>query len=193
MITTIPTYPPLAAAVNDQHQLPFSKPLVGLLPPIPGIPLPKSSNSIPSSIGMAFPAARAAFQELEFGTVTAINEDLFQDSDFGLQIMGKALGIYVATLEDGSSHIMAMTASFGKLSDDEESSKHSLRFFGVHRKDVSECHVAVIGGTGEYDGANGYATVKMVVDRASNSNANATEAGIQDANSKLLHFNVYLS
>ncbi|KAL7589902.1 hypothetical protein Lser_V15G36302 [Lactuca serriola] len=38
-----------------------------------------------------------------------------------------------------------------------------LRFFGVHRADVNhESHVAIIGGTGKYDGANGYATLKVV-------------------------------
>ncbi|KAK2637559.1 hypothetical protein Ddye_032351 [Dipteronia dyeriana] len=41
--------------------------------------------------------------------------------------------------------------------------KDGLRFFEVYRKDGAESHIAVIGGTGKYNGANGYATVKAGV------------------------------
>ena len=71
--------------------------------------------------------------------------------------VGKTHGIYVASLDDGSSHMMAMIASFmsGEYKD-------GLRLFGVHRTDVSESQIAVIGGTRKYHNANGYATIMTV-------------------------------
>lgn len=53
----------------------------------------------------------------------------------------------------------------------------------VHQHDGS--HVAVIGGIGMYDGANGYATVKAVNNAGSNA--------IWEEESKLLRLNIYLS
>ncbi|THG23273.1 dirigent protein 18-like [Camellia sinensis] len=166
-------------------QLPFPKPL-GFFPPVGGIPLP-DPNPTPVTtqtldlpgIGISFPA-RAALEELEFGTVTTIDEALFQGA-FGSVLIGKAQGLYVASSEDGSSHMIAMTASFadGKYKD-------GLRFFGVHRTDVSESHVAVIGGTGKFDCANGYATIKTM-NLSSNSVERESEGGY-----KVLAFNMYL-
>ncbi|XP_021813708.1 dirigent protein 25-like [Prunus avium] len=166
------------ATTKVTSQLPFSKPL-GLFPPNGGIPLPETNPTTQSldlpGIGLFFPA-RATLQELEFGIVTLIDEDMFESSGFyGSQVIGKAQGIYVASSEDGSSHMMALTAYFA-----DSEFKDGLRFFGVHRTDVHEgSHIAVIGGIGKYVGANGYATVKA---------ENAGEEG-----NKLLRLKVYLS
>ncbi|PRQ59002.1 putative plant disease resistance response protein [Rosa chinensis] len=171
-------------------QLPFSKPL-GLFPPNGGVPIseinPMHTTTSPvsgvstqtldlSSIGLFFPAS-ATLQELEFGEVTVIDEDIFETftSGYGSLVIGKAQGIYVASSEDGSSHMMAMTAHFAN-----SKFKDGLRLFGVHRRDMhDESHVAVIGGIGKYVGANGYATVKTVK--------------TEEAASKMLKLNVYLS
>lgn len=176
---------PTTSKVNDQ--LPFQKPL-GLFPPSGGIPLAQPNPTRPatgfstqtldlSSIGLSFPA-RATLQELEFGTVIVIDEDIFDDSviDSGLLILGKAQGVYVVSSEDGRSHMMAMTMLFTN-----DKFKDSLRLFGVKMTDISESHIAVIGGTGNYNNANGYATIKSV---------NYQSDGV---NNKLLLFNVYLS
>lgn len=171
-------------------QLPFSKPL-GLFPPNGGVPFSEinpmhtpttsatgfSTQTLDfSSIGLFFPA-RATLQELEFGEVTVIDEDIFESftSGYGSLVIGKAQGIYVASSEDGSSHMMAMTAHFAN-----GEFKDGLRLFGVHRRDVhDESHVAVIGGIGKYVGANGYATLKTVK--------------TEEAANKMLKLNVYLS
>ncbi|XP_027364834.1 dirigent protein 16-like [Abrus precatorius] len=175
---------------NVTGQLPFPKP-IGLHPPNGGIPIPQSTSTIPitasstqtldlSSIGFSFPA-RATLQELELGSVTSIDEELLKGDGDELQKLGKAQGVCVASSKDESSHMVAMTASFvkGEYQD-------GLRLFGVHRTDVFESHVAVIGGTGKYYGANGYAVVK-VVDRVGSS----TEGKV--ISSKFLLFDVYLS
>ncbi|KAK7343275.1 hypothetical protein VNO77_11893 [Canavalia gladiata] len=179
------------ATTKVTGQLPFSKPL-GFHPPNGGIPIPQSTPTIPitasstqvldlSSIGFTFPT-RATLQELEFGSVTSIDEELVEGDGDELQNLGKAQGVYVVSSEDGSSHMVAMTASFVK-----GGYQDGLRLFGVHRTDVFESHVAVIGGTGKYYGANGYAAVK-VVDKVGSS----TEEG-KVTSSKFLLFDVYLS
>jgi len=68
--------------------------------------------------------------------------------------VGKAEGVYVVSSKDGSSHIVAITASFLK--------GDALRLFGVLKIDVFESHVAIIGGTRKYYDANGYVAVKVV-------------------------------
>ncbi|XVF75425.1 hypothetical protein PTKIN_Ptkin13bG0187700 [Pterospermum kingtungense] len=169
--------------------LPFSKPL-GFVPPNGGIPIPESNPTIPgtgsstqtldvSNIGLYFPA-KATLQELEFGAVMTIDENLFDGSVNGAPL-GKAQGLFIASSEDGTSHMMAMTTFFAN-----SKLKDGLRFFGLHRRDVAESHIAVIGGIGKYVGANGYATAKAVELR---SNSAAEKQGVN----KLLLFNVYLS
>ncbi|KAF5742644.1 hypothetical protein HS088_TW09G00695 [Tripterygium wilfordii] len=96
--------------------------------------------------------------------------------------MGTAQGLYVASSEDGSSHMMALSTNFGN-----HASQDGLRFFGVHRLDAPESHIAVIGGTGKYHGANGYAIVK-VLDLGSHDAADVA----REANT-VLPLNIYLS
>lgn len=186
------------ATTKVTGQLPFQKPL-GLFPPIGGIPLLGSNPTVPagtaaglstqtldlsSIIGVSFPA-RATLQELESGTVTVIDQELFKGSSSNNNnmspMLGKAQGIYVASSEDGSSHMMAMTTYFDDFKD-------GLRFFGVHQTEVPESHIAVIGGIGKYQGANGYATVKAVDHVGSPTGGEG-----KGTNYKLLLFNVYLS
>ncbi|KAK3232274.1 hypothetical protein Dsin_004155 [Dipteronia sinensis] len=191
--------PKTTKLTSTHHHLPFPKPL-GLFPPNGGIPISESesdpSSSVPvttqtldvSNVGIFFPP-RAALQELEFGTLVIIDEDLFELHYSSLhgsspRSLGKAQGIYVATSEDGTSHMMSMTASFS-----DTGFKDGLRFFGVYQKDGAESHIAVIGGTGKYDGANGYATVKA---RAHSGSNKLVGGQAQEANKYLL-FNVYLS
>ncbi|MBA0871287.1 hypothetical protein Goshw_023753 [Gossypium schwendimanii] len=172
--------------------IPFSKP-IGFFPPHKGIPIQEPVPKVPgwdssvqtlggSNLGMFFPA-RATLQELEFGAVVTIDENLF-DGGIGTNgsPLGKAQGVYVASSEGEPSHMMAMTTVFA-----DGGFKDGLRFFGLHRRDVSESHIAVIGGMGKYVGANGYATVKVVELRP--NSAMAMKQGVN----KLLLFNVYLS
>ena len=77
--------------------------------------------------------------------------------------------------------MMAMTAYLAS-----SDFKDGLRFFGVHQTDVPESHIAIIGGTGKYQGANGYATVKAV-------DVRSHVGGEGQGTNKVLLFNVYLS
>lgn len=172
---------------------PSSKPL-GIFSPTKGIPVPQYSTQTLdlSTVGFSFPA-RATLEELELGKVTLIDQELVEEFDKGkegdeLRRAGRARGVYVARSEVGSDHvIMAMTASFGYAYDNEDGD--GVRLFGVQRSDVFESHVAVIGGTGKYEGANGYAAVR-VVDRVG---FRKEGKGKVMSDNKFLLFDVYLS
>ncbi|KAF5207174.1 Dirigent protein [Thalictrum thalictroides] len=141
-------------------QLPFQKPVGLLFPPNEGIPLPESNPTDQtmdlSGLGLSFPTI-GTLKGLKFGLVTTIDEELIEGPLFGSALVGNAQGVYVANSDDGSSHMMAMTVKFV-----DGDFKDSLKFFGVHQTSLSESHIAIIGGTGKYHGANGYATVKAV-------------------------------
>jgi hypothetical protein len=183
------THPlPKPATTKVTSQIPFPKPL-GYFPPSGGIPLQQPNAAVSgtglstqtidvSNIGLSFPD-RATLQELEFGSVTEIGEDLFV---YGSLVVGKAQGLYVASSEDGTSHMMAMTVKFVK-----NKYKDGLKFFGVHKTDVPESHIAVIGGTGKYHSANGYAVINAV------GVGSKSTAGEENRTKGNLLFNVYLS
>ncbi|KAK1415614.1 hypothetical protein QVD17_31397 [Tagetes erecta] len=165
MLNSTLHYPPTAPPTTqiNTRPIPFSKPL-GLFPPIGGIPV-SDSNSIQSQTsgssgigtGISLSASDILREELEFGMVNTIDVDLLEKTNlYGLTLLGKAKGMYVASLENGSNQMMAMAISF--IDNDY---KDELRFFGLHQADInSESHVSIIGGSGKYEGANGYATIK---------------------------------
>ncbi|XAR72058.1 hypothetical protein NMG60_11018558 [Bertholletia excelsa] len=174
---------PTTSEFNGE-QVPFAKPL-GLFPsqPMPNAGQAAAGESTQTldlpGMGFAFPT-RATLQELEFGVVTTIDEALFKDS-FGVVMVGKGQGMYVASSKHGASLMIAMRASFtGGESQD------GLRLFGVHRRDLLESHVAVIGGTGKYENANGYAEIRTV--NVSSSEREKTS----ERSYRVLLFNVYL-
>uniref|UniRef100_A0A0D9V7K2 Dirigent protein n=1 Tax=Leersia perrieri TaxID=77586 RepID=A0A0D9V7K2_9ORYZ len=118
---------------------------------------------------------------LQPGAASVVDEQFHGKRDFGLPLTGKLQGVVVTSLEDdgnGSSSIVAVTASFAVDGEDD-----SLRFFGVHRDDREESHIAVVGGTGRYDGATGFAVVRV---------AGAHETGRNVSSSRALSFRVHL-
>ncbi|PON89558.1 Disease resistance response protein [Trema orientale] len=118
-------------------------------------------------------------QKLMFGTMTVFDDELTEGHELGSGLIGKAQGFYVASSVDGTSQIIAFTALFesGGYAD-------SLTFFGVHMTAAAESHLAVMGGTGKYLNAKGYATVKTYGASADQHNTDGIET--------LLQFNVYL-
>lgn len=120
-----------------------------------------------------------SLQKLMFGTLTVFDDELTEGHELGSGLLGKAQGFYVASSEDGSSQTIAFTAMFesGGYAD-------SLTFFGVHRVAASESHLAVMGGTGKYLNAKGYALVKTI---------NGVNQQNTDGVDTVLQFTVYLS
>ncbi|WVZ02009.1 hypothetical protein V8G54_022815 [Vigna mungo] len=94
-----------------------------------------------------------------FGRITVIDDEVTQGHEFGSEVIGKAQGFHLTSSLDGSSRTMAFTVVFGGEGDEEED---AVSFFGVHRTATKESHIAVVGGTGKYDNAKGYAKIETL-------------------------------
>lgn len=121
----------------------------------------------------------STLQQLMFGTITVIDDELTEAHDLRSGFVGRAQGFYVASSVDGTSQTMAFTTLFqnGHYED-------SLTFFGVHRTAMSESQLAIMGGTGKYVNAKGFAIVKTFP----GNNQHETD-GVET----LLEFTVYIS
>ncbi|XP_010475548.1 PREDICTED: dirigent protein 25-like [Camelina sativa] len=111
-------------------------------------------NGLPVANGGQLPSG-SSLQMLMFGTLTVIDNELTEGHELGSGLLGKAQGFYVASAIDGTSQTMAFTAMF-----ESGGYEDSISFFGIHRTATSESHLGVMGGTGKYINARGYAIVK---------------------------------
>ncbi|XP_022957256.1 dirigent protein 9-like [Cucurbita moschata] len=174
------------------NQLPFSKPL-GFFLPRGGIPIPEvyttTTTTSPttgisaqtpdlSTIGISFPV-RAILQELEYGIVREIDEELFKTSSRKPHVVvGRIKGLYVENNGNSGEPMIAMRVYLGN-----GEIKDGLKMFGVYKSNhVKESHITIIGGMGKYLGANGYATLKKSFRTKLGANYN-----------KFMELNVYLS
>uniref|UniRef100_A0A1J3HUT8 Dirigent protein n=1 Tax=Noccaea caerulescens TaxID=107243 RepID=A0A1J3HUT8_NOCCA len=111
-------------------------------------------NGLPVANGGQLPSG-SSLQMLMFGTLTVMDNELTEGHELGSGLLGKAQGFYVASAVDGTSQTMAFTAMF-----ESGGYEDSISFFGVHRTAASESHLGVMGGTGKYVNARGFAIVK---------------------------------
>lgn len=106
--------------------------------------------------------AGATLQNLMFGSVTVIDDELTEGHELGSAVVGRAQGFYLASSLDGNSHTMAVTVLLHVGDHDHHELDDTISFFGVHRTAALESQVAVIGGTGKYENAKGYALVESL-------------------------------
>ncbi|XP_058110989.1 dirigent protein 25-like [Magnolia sinica] len=168
-------------AVINNNNIPF---LTGLGGQTTTTVIQNNGNNIAGSNGLPFVnggqlPAGTTLQSLLFGTMTVIDDELTEGHELGSVVVGKAQGFYVASSEDGTSQTMAFTVMF-------ESGHYidTLSFFGVHRTMSSESQLAIMGGTGKYVNAKGYATAQTI---------HQVDQHTTDGVETLLHFTVYLS
>uniref|UniRef100_A0A7N0TLD4 Dirigent protein n=1 Tax=Kalanchoe fedtschenkoi TaxID=63787 RepID=A0A7N0TLD4_KALFE len=124
--------------------------------------------------------AGATLQQLMFGSVTVIDDELTEGHELGSGVMGRAQGFYLASSLDGTSHTFAFTALLGHA---EHGAEDTISFFGVHRTASLVSQVAVIGGTGKYENARGYATIEPM---------HQLDQHITDGVDTVFQFHVYL-
>nr|CAN80344.1 hypothetical protein VITISV_003132 [Vitis vinifera] len=182
--------------------LPFTKTNGGVFPMNGGVPLVTANgvinnngimnnNNLPFlADSMAHPPALwyktmlpagATLQKLMFGTITVIDDELTEGHEIGSSVVGRAQGFYLASSLDGSSQTMAFTALFHEGDHHEED---TLSFFGVHRTAAPESQIAIVGGTGKYENANGYASIQTL---------HPTDQHTTDGVETLLHVSVFIS
>ncbi|KAL8557815.1 hypothetical protein ACS0TY_005057 [Phlomoides rotata] len=172
-------------ANSDANNLPFSKLNNQQLFPINGgVPLNTinnviNNNNYPSLVGLngntvvqsngnnvvngnnnqAFVTAGQlpqglTLQQLMFGSVTVVDNEITEGHELGSAVLGKAQGFYMVSSSDGSSHTLALTALFHG-GEHHEIDHDTISFFGVHRTATPISHIAIVGGTGIYENANG--------------------------------------
>lgn len=119
-----------------------------------------------------------------FGSVTVIDDDLTENHELGSTVIGKAQGFYLASSLDGNSHTMAVTVLLHGGDHDHHEVEDTISFFGVHRTAAPESQIAVIGGTGTYENAKGYAVVESL---------HQEDQHTTDGVDTIMHISVYLS
>jgi hypothetical protein len=202
-----PTAQAMTGIVNNpaiNGQIPFAEPIGAVLPVSNGDNglVDNNNNNIPLLTGLSgattavmennggfgnvpvvnggqLPSGNT-LQELMFGTLTVFDDELTEGHELRSGLVGKAQGFYVGSSEDGTGQTMAFTVMFtsGRYAD-------SLSFFGIHRTSVSESQLAIMGGTGKYVNARGFATVKTY-DETNNQHET-------DGLETLLEFTVYVT
>ncbi|XP_010032276.2 dirigent protein 24 [Eucalyptus grandis] len=125
--------------------------------------------------------AGATLQQLMFGTITVIDNQLTEGHELGSAVLGQAQGFYLSSSLDGTSHTMAATVL---LHGSDHEIDDTISFFGVHRTASPVSEVAIVGGTGKYEHAKGYAAVETLPQE----NQHTT-----DGVDTILHFNVFFS
>ncbi|MED6199939.1 hypothetical protein PIB30_080546, partial [Stylosanthes scabra] len=154
-------------------KVPFSKPNNRILPMKGSIPIPDtgtiyaspttSTTTVVKDIGKNKVIIEKTPENLLFGRITVIDDEITKGLELGSEVIGKAQGFHLATSLDGSSRTMAFTAIFRNEKDDQQEEEDGVSFFGVHRTAAPESHLAVVGGTGKYGNAKGYAKIETLL------------------------------
>ncbi|KAL5219243.1 hypothetical protein ABZP36_019927 [Zizania latifolia] len=201
----------VVASAAGNGQLPFARPNENIFPIQGAVPLPQGAsnlingNNVPYVAGLGATSATIAqnngntvnggnknipfvnpgdlpsgvtLQNLLFGTTTVIDDEITEGHELGAAVIGRAQGFYVASSQDGTSKTIMLTAMF-----EGEGHGDTLSFFGVHRMAEPESHVAIIGGTGKYENAKGFAAIKTL-----HPGDEHTTDGVET----LLQFNIHL-
>lgn len=178
--------------------LPFSKPKKTIFPLAGGVPListnrnsngrgvnNNNNNNQPFVTAGQLPSG-AALQHVTFGSLTTIDDELTEGEELGSAVMGRGQGFYFVSSLDGSSHTVALTIILDQHDEDvEKKDEDTISFFGVHRRGSPESPVAVVGGTGKYENAGGFAVIENLRRRENQY--------MTDGDDTIVHFRVYLS
>ncbi|GFS34148.1 disease resistance-responsive (dirigent-like protein) family protein [Actinidia rufa] len=137
-------------------------------------------NNLPFVSAGQLPAG-LTLQQLMFGSITVVDNELTEGHELGSAVLGSAQGFYLASSLDGTSHTLVLTALFHG---GEHHVEDTISFFGVHRTGSPVSQIAVIGGTGKYENAKGYAAIETLPQKDQH-----TTDGVET----ITQFNVYLT
>ncbi|KAK1378114.1 Dirigent protein [Heracleum sosnowskyi] len=140
-------------------------------------------NQLPFVSAGQLPAG-ITLQQLMFGTITVVDNELTEGHELGSSVLGKGQGFYLSSSLDGTSHTLALTTLFHSGDHDHEHVDDSISFFGIHRTGSPISEIAVIGGTGKYQHAKGYATIESL---------HQVDQHTTDGVETVTHFTVYLT
>ncbi|KAL6907653.1 hypothetical protein ACP4OV_002692 [Aristida adscensionis] len=144
-----------------------------------GNPVNGGNKNIPFVNAGDLPSG-VTLQNLLFGTTTVVDDELTEGHELGAAVIGRAQGFYIASSQDGTSKTIVLTAMF---EGPEAPHGDTLSFFGVHRMAAPESHIAIIGGTGKFENAKGFAVIQTL-----HPGDEHTTDGVET----LLQFNIHL-
>ncbi|KAG6505413.1 hypothetical protein ZIOFF_037769 [Zingiber officinale] len=128
-----------------------------LQPPKP-MNIPIESKPLQTYLTNGWLPILARSQALEVGKMAIINEKLMGDLKLEQPQLGQVQGLYVTRMEGGNNNFMVtLRVSFTNVESEE-----SLNLFGAYQPALPESHIAVVGGTGRFEDANGVAILKAV-------------------------------
>ncbi|XP_047331672.1 dirigent protein 24-like [Impatiens glandulifera] len=128
--------------------------------------------------------AGLTLQQVMFGSITVVDNELTEGHELDSAVLGKAQGFYLASSLDGTGHTLVLTALFHSGSGEHHEIEDTISFFGIHRTGSPESQIAVVGGTGKYEHAKGYATITTLHQQDQH-----TTDGVET----ITQFNVYLT
>ncbi|KAK4579011.1 hypothetical protein RGQ29_028895 [Quercus rubra] len=173
---------------NNNNNLPFLAGLNGIGPQS-STTFQNSGNNAVTNGGNTQPfvtagqlPSGASLQKLMFGSLTVFDDELTEGQELGSAVIGKAQGFYLASSLDGTSQTIAVTVLLSH--GDQTVVEDAISFFGVHRTASHESQIAVVGGTGKYENAKGYATLGSL---------HQEDQHTTDGVDTILEFSVYLS
>lgn len=185
------TDPNLNGLISNNNNLPFLAGLTGVGSQASTILQNSANNDVvnggnnqPFVTAGQLPSG-ASLQKLLFGSLTVFDDELTEAHELGSAVVGKAQGFYLASSLDGTSQTIAVTMMFHGGGDHHQVVvEDMISFFGVHRTASHESQIAVVGGTGKYENAKGYATVETL---------QKEDQHTTDGVDTILQFSVYLS
>ncbi|XP_027353336.1 dirigent protein 9-like [Abrus precatorius] len=147
-----------------------------------------TSNTVTGSNNQPFVSAGNlpegfTIQKLMFGSVTVIDDQLTEGHELDSAVIGRAQGFYLASSLDGTSQTIVLTILVHG-SEHHDGVEDTISLFGVHRTASPESEIAVIGGTGKYENARGYAALETLLKEDQHTT---------DGVDTILHFNLYLT
>lgn len=122
-------------------------------------------------------------QKLMFGSVTVIDDQLTEGHELDSAVLGRAQGFYLASSLDGTSKTIVLTVLVHD-GEHHDGFEDTISLFGIHRTASPESEIAVIGGTGKYENARGYAALETLLKEDQHTT---------DGADTILHFNIYLT
>ncbi|KAG2730121.1 hypothetical protein I3843_01G273000 [Carya illinoinensis] len=142
-------------------------------------------NNLPFVTAGQLPSG-LTLQKLMFGSLTVIDDELKEGHEMDSAVVGKSQGFYLASSLDGTSQTIALTVLLHGSGggDHDQVVEDTISFFGVHRTASHESQLSVVGGTGKYENAKGYATVETL---------HPEDQQTTDGVDTILQFGVYLS
>lgn len=122
-------------------------------------------------------------QKLMFGSATVIDDQLTEEHELDSSVIGRAQGFYLASSLDGTSKTIVLTILVHG-EEHHDGVDDTISLFGIHRTASLESEVAVIGGTGKFENARGYAALETLLKEDQHTT---------DGADTILHFNIYLT